>query len=121
MKSPPKGLGPAGRASWRRIGKWTTSQNVEIDEHELVLLREAGGVADRLAELAEALDGWDPADPAAVRLLAEERQQRAALASLLVTKLGLPTGIIAAEPTKGSTPRSRRAQTAARSRWGDAS
>jgi hypothetical protein len=117
MKNPPKRLEPSGRALWRRIAKWATAQNVEFDEHELVLIVEACGAADRLAQLADALDGWHPSDPAAVRLLAEERQQRALLASLLVSKLALPTGIVAA----GSTPRSRRAQTAARARWGDAS
>ena len=121
MKSPPKGLDAAGRALWRQVAKWAGSRNVEFDEHEFVILTEACHVADRLSQVAEALDGWHPADPTALRLLVEERQQRQLLSLLLVTRLGLPTGIVTVDPAKGVTPRSRRAQTAARARWGDAS
>jgi hypothetical protein len=102
---------------WRRIDRWAEAQNLIFDEHEIVVLTEACGVADRLAQLGEALAGWDSSDPASVRLLTEERLQRGALANLLVSKLGLPTGVVATEPVKGTTPRSRRAQTAAQARW----
>ena len=118
MKTAPKGLDPAGRALWRRVGKWAESQTIEFDEHELVLLTEACHVADRIWQVSAALDGWHPADPTALRLLVEERQQRQLLTLILVTRMGLPTGITSVEPgVKGATVRSRRAQRAINARW----
>ncbi|MCZ7526566.1 MAG: terminase [Acidimicrobiia bacterium] len=43
---PPKGTGPAGRKLWRSI-----LARYEMDEHEMVLLRELVRVVDRLDEL----------------------------------------------------------------------
>lgn len=117
----PEGLGPAGRSLWRRVGKWLADHEgaaVTLDPHEQTILGEACRVADRLAELRAVLADVDLAsDAAGVRLLAEERQQRGALASLLVVRLGLPTGLADA-PT---TATSRRASKAALVRWGRAS
>ena len=117
MKNPPKVLGSAGRSLWRRIGGWADEQGIVFEPHEVVVLTEACGVADRLAQLAEALVDWTPSDPASVRLLTEERLQRGALASLLITKMGIPTGLV---DGAGVTPKQRRAQAAAAARWRDA-
>jgi hypothetical protein len=117
----PRDLGPAGRAVLRAVGGWLEEQKLVLDPHELIVLHEACRVADRLAQLRSALDGRDLADAGAVRLLAEERQQRAALAGLLVSKLGLPTGAVAGDGqvgVAGSSPLSRRGLAGARARWG---
>jgi ABC-type transport system involved in cytochrome c biogenesis ATPase subunit len=84
-----------------------------LDPHEEAVLVEACRIADRLAQLRAALADADLSDVAAVRLLSEERQQRVALSTLLISRLGLPTGLVG-EPV---TPRSRRAQKAAQTRW----
>jgi len=109
----PKGLGRPGRALLRAVNLFLDEELLDLVAHEIAVLHEACRVADRLEQLRAALDGADLADPATVRLLAEERQQRLALANLLVTKLGLPTGLADA----GSTPQSRRAAKAANTRW----
>jgi len=117
----PNGLGDAGGRLWRSVAAWMSEHpagSVQLDPHERELLAEACRIADRLGAMREALDGADLADTGTVRLLAEERQQRLALANLLVAKLGLPTGMPQEVGSKGSTPRSRRAQRAAAARWG---
>jgi hypothetical protein len=111
-----------GRRLWRSVAAWLSEHEggaITLDPHEREILAEACRVADRIAGIRDALDGADLTDAGSIRLLAEERQQRAALASLLVSKLAFPTGMPADVPSKGTTPRSRRAQTAARARWGD--
>jgi hypothetical protein len=118
----PVGLGADGRRLWRSVAAWLSEHEggaITLDPHEREILAEACRVADRIAGIRDALDGADLTDAGSIRLLAEERQQRAALASLLVSKLAFPTGMPADVPSKGTTPRSRRAQTAARARWGD--
>ncbi len=114
----PRDLRAAGRALLRSVSGFLTAERLTLDPHEHAVLIEACRVADRLAELREALAGADLRDPAAVRLLAEERQQRLAMATLLVTKIGLPTGVAGDSPAVGVSPRSRRGQAGARSRWG---
>ena len=117
----PNHLGRDGGRLWRRVARWLAEHDggpVLLDPHEEAVLGEACRVADRLSELRAALDGADLADAAMVRLLAEERQQRVALSTLLIVRLGLPTGLADEPRPKGSTPRSRRAQSAARARWG---
>lgn len=117
MKAP-EDLQVDGRALHQRISEWLAEENVALDPHEEVVLVEACRVADRLALLRAAIAGRDLVEGGVVRLLAEERQQRVALANLLVTKLGFPTGLVGDEDTSvGASPRSRRAQKAAQSRW----
>ena len=124
---PPADLGTAGRALWRSTVRWLAEQTATMEPHETVVLAEACRTADRLAALRAALTGVDLADPAAVRLLTEERLQRQALASLLCVRLGLPTGLSDSSEVarkgrksslKGTTSTSRRAVRAARARWG---
>jgi hypothetical protein len=73
-----------------------------------------------MGAIRRALVGLDPREPAWTRLAAEERQQRLAYGRQ-VSSLGFPSGVVddgrPARPAKGATPRSRRAQNAARSRW----
>lgn len=118
----PAGLGAGGGRLWRSVASWLDQHpagSVQLDPHERELLAEACRIADRLGAMREVLDGADLTDAGTVRLLAEERQQRLALATVLVTKLGLPSGMPEeASPKKGATPRSRRAQRAATARWG---
>jgi len=114
----PRDLQAAGRAVLQAVSGFLTCERLTLDPHELIVLHEACRVADRLAELRDALAGADLHDPVSVRLLAEERQQRLALATLLVTKLGLPSGVAGDNPAVGMSPRSRRGQTGARARWG---
>ncbi len=88
---PPRGTGRAGAALWRAV-----LAEYELEEHELLLLREAVRTVDVLDDLAllVARDGavvgssqGDRAHPA----LVEARQQRIALARLLAA-LRLPAG-----------------------------
>ncbi len=88
---PPRGTGKAGAGLWRAV-----LDEYELEEHELLLLREAVRTADVLDELAArvAQDGaivgssqGDRAHPA----LVEARQQRIALARILAA-LRLPAG-----------------------------
>jgi hypothetical protein len=116
----PADLGRQGRALLRRLDGWLAEQQLRLDPHEEVVLVEACRIADRLGQLRAALAEVDLAvEPGAVRLLAEERQQRSALAQLLITKLGLPTGLVdpGEAPAGGLSPQSRRGQKAAAARW----
>ena len=112
----PTDLARHGRALLRAVGGFLDEQDMLLDPHEEAVLVEAARVVDRLAQLRDVLDGADLADAATVRLLAEERQQRLALSTLLVVRLGLPTGLVG----EGATPRSRRAKRAATDRWANA-
>ncbi len=97
---PPRGTGRAGAALWRAV-----LAEYELEEHELLLLREAVRTVDVLDDLAllVARDGavvgssqGDRAHPA----LVEARQQRIALARLLAA-LRLPAG----EESEGGSDR----------------
>ena len=121
----PAGLGQPGKSLWRSVAAWLSEHPagpVVLDPWERVILGECCLIADRIGQIREALDGADLTDPAVVRLLAEERQQRVALSTLLIVRLGFPSGMpqeVGAK--KGSSPRSRRAQRAAAARWGTSS
>jgi phage terminase small subunit len=85
----PKGLAAPGRRLWRAV-----VAEYELAEHEAAQLEEACRVRDRIAELRDlvARDGLMIDSSQGRRLhpaIAEERQQRLALARLLAT-LGVP-------------------------------
>ena len=103
--APPRGAGVAGRKLWTSI-----VDSFDLDEHELVLLRQAARTVDLLEELeseitsggamVESPQGWK-ANPAAV----EARAQRITLARLL-SVLRLPAGEAGDEPAN-ARPRRR--------------
>ncbi len=109
----PAGLGKSGRALWAG-----TMRDYELSAPETALLTEACRTADRLAAIAEALDGAElvvsgsTGQPKAHPLLASAALQVTAL-DTLVRGLGLPVG----EETAGRR-RSAPARDAALARWG---
>lgn len=116
----PDDLGDDGRGFLARLDKWLTAERLDFDPHETVLAIELARTVDRLATIRAALATVDVTETAWTRLAGEERQQRLAYGRLTST-LALPTGVSEPEPTAntpGRTPRSRRAQKAARTRWG---
>ncbi len=87
----PVGTGLAGRRLWGAV-----VQEYELEEHELLLLREAARTADLLDELekrikAEGAVIESPQGEKAHPAVVEARQQRIALARLLAA-LRLPAG-----------------------------
>lgn len=117
----PADLGPSGRALWRQIAAWLREHDLILDPHERPLVEELCRTVDRLATLRAALATFEPADKEWTKLAGEERQQRLAYGRL-VSALGLPSGVIpetaGTDRVVGLSPRSRRAQKAARARWG---
>lgn len=104
----PSDLGDAGKATWKAI--WAeVSADLELDERERLILREACATADDLARLEELL-GRTKERPDVVRLLSERRQQRLAYGRLLA-QLDLGGASTIVKPT------SRRAANAAKVRW----
>jgi hypothetical protein len=103
----PRDLDTAGKFAWRRI--WTElPADLVLDEREVLILREACGVADDLARLDGLLEVAKD-QQAQLRVLSERRQQRLAYGRLLA-QLEL-----SGEPAK--TPLQRRASRAATARW----
>lgn len=90
----PRDLKPAGKALWRSI-----LADLELDEHEMALLRSAARTADRLEDIADELTRSPltvtnaKGDEVAHPLLVEQRQQLAALARVLAS-LRLPSGLL---------------------------
>ena len=87
LEPAPEGIGPAGRRLWEAI-----SREYELQEHELVLLRQAVRVADTCTDLQALLDRdgllvRERIHPASVEL----RQQRLLLGRLIVA-LRVPPG-----------------------------
>jgi hypothetical protein len=87
VPNPPAGARTAGKRLWRAV-----LGDFALDEHELVLLRQAVRVADLCDELQEAVERDGPlvegrVHPAVVEL----RQQRIVLARLIVA-LRVPLG-----------------------------
>lgn len=118
--SAPDDLGPDGRGLYAAVGAWLDAEGFDLDPHEAPQVAELARTVDRLAACRTALDALDVGSPAWVRVVAEERQQRLAYGRQ-VSSLGFPSGVVADTPTtKGTTPRSRRAQKAAAARWGTA-
>ncbi len=98
--NPPRGTGRAGAALWRAV----TAQ-YELEQHELLLLREAVRTVDVLDDLTAqvAADGSVVESPQGTKAhpaLVEARQQRIALARLLAA-LRLPAG----EESEGGSDR----------------
>lgn len=91
IPEPPKGLRRSGRALWRAV-----LREYDLDQHEVVLLREAGRTADLIDELQATIDrdgimGQTSQGPRVNPCAAELRQQRIAFARLL-TALRIPAG-----------------------------
>lgn len=83
----PRGTGPSGRALWRDV-----TERFDLDQNELVILREAVRTVDQLDALAAIVDRDGVLEPATGRAhpaLVESRQLRLALARLIAT-LRLP-------------------------------
>jgi hypothetical protein len=85
----PTGLKAAGRNLWK-----SSTEEFELAQHELALLEEACRVRDRIRDLDKAVndDGVMLSSSQGARVhpaISESRQQRLALARLLVT-LGIP-------------------------------
>lgn len=114
-KKPPEDLDAAGRKLWRDLEAWRAGVDLEWDPHEVILLAELCRTADRLASVREAIATVDATAPPWVRLSTEERQLRLQFART-TSSLGLPSGV-PSDDGKGRSPRSRRAQKAAESRW----
>lgn len=88
----PDGLAVAGTALWSAV-----TEVLDLDEHELILLRELARCADTLDELHAKVesDGLLVKSPQGVKTnpaLVEERAQRIVFARLM-TAMQLPTGI----------------------------
>ena len=92
IPDPPPGTGAAGRKLWLSV-----VNDFGLDPHEELLLIQAVRCADRLDEMAVALDGAPltvanrHGDQVSHPLLVESRQQSALLAKLLAS-LRLPSG-----------------------------
>jgi hypothetical protein len=89
--NPPAGAGKAGTALWRAV-----LTEYELEEHELLLLREAVRTVDVLDDLTARVAADEsvvesPQGTKAHPALVEARQQRIALARLLAA-LRLPAG-----------------------------
>ena len=93
IPDPPDDLKHEGRALWFSI-----LDDLDLDQHELSLLRAAARTADRLEDIAQELDGAPltvsnfKGDEVANPLLVEQRMQAASHAKLLAS-LRLPTGL----------------------------
>jgi len=113
----PKGLGPSGRALWKRIVD-AVHDLYELDEREQEILRLACRQADDLVALEGAIkrDGrtvkGSAGQPRLHPAVAEARQARLAIGRLLGL-LELPAG----DDDEPRTERSRRAAHAANVRW----
>lgn len=115
----PVDVSAAGRALLAAVDGYLSEHRATPEPHELIILHAAARQADRLAQIRDALSGADFREGWAVRLAAEERQGAAALAALLITKLGLPTGLADVPSGTGSSPMSRRGSAGAAARWGN--
>lgn len=93
VPQPPDDLKDEGRALWFSI-----LDDLDLDQHELSLLRAAARTADRLEDIAQELDGAPltvsnfKGDEVASPLLVEQRMQAASHAKLLAS-LRLPSGL----------------------------
>lgn len=99
LPGPPRGTRAAGGRLWRSV-----VEAYDLDEHELVLLREAVRSVDRLDELdgqvrADGVMVRSPSGPRVHPAAVEARQLRIALARVLAA-LRLPSGDEEARPQR---------------------
>ncbi|GAA1449652.1 hypothetical protein [Nocardiopsis tropica] len=105
IPDPPPGTGPAGRKLWLSV-----VTDFGLDPHEELLLIQAVRCADRLDQMADALDGAPltvanrHGDQVPHPLLVESRQQSQLLAKLLAS-LRLPSGEEDARPQRRGAAR----------------
>jgi hypothetical protein len=122
---PPSELGAAGRQLWRAIVADAAGQGLELDARDAEWLKQAGRIADRIAEMEAALVGAEPAvaghakQPVAHPLFAEVRMHRQLLSQVLARlKTDVPEEPARVVPDAGA--RSAAARLAANARWGRA-
>lgn len=95
IAKPPKDFQTAGRTLWKSV-----LTDLDLDEHELALLRAACRTADRLEVLGQAMADApmtvtnSRGDEVASPIYVEHRQQTQSLAKTLAS-LRLPTGLTA--------------------------
>lgn len=113
--SPPRDLGTAGRALWRRV-----LADYDLDAVELAALTQAARTVDELQRIHDSLAqapsvtvAGSTGQPRAHPLLAEARAHRATLTALLAS-IDLPTDVA---PTAAQAATSAAASKAARVRW----
>lgn len=93
LPQPPDDLGEEGLALW-----WSILEDLDLDQHELSLLRAAARTADRLEDIAAELTRVPltvtnaKGDEVSHPLLVEQRMQAASHAKLLAS-LRLPSGL----------------------------
>lgn len=93
LPQPPDDLREEGLALW-----WSILEDLDLDQHELSLLRAAARTADRLEDIADELTRVPltvtnhKGDEVSHPLLVEQRMQAAAHAKLLAS-LRLPSGL----------------------------
>lgn len=93
LPQPPDDLREEGLALW-----WSILEDLDLDQHELSLLRAAARTADRLEDIADELTRVPltvtnhKGDEVSHPLLVEQRMQGAAHAKLLAS-LRLPSGL----------------------------
>lgn len=115
-QTPPSDLGKEGLRMWNEA-----TEHLVFDAHELSLLRVACRTADRMEDIADALNGAPltvtnfKGDEVANPLLVEQRQQAASLAKTLAS-LRMPTGFT--EDGQLIRPASRGAARGARGSYG---
>jgi hypothetical protein len=114
----PADLGTEGKKIWRSIARDVAEQGLALDARELVWLRSAGKIADRIALLEAEIDGADMivpgynGQPTANPLLAEIRLHSQLLAQTLAR-----LRVDAVETASGQMVAGNRHRTAALSRW----
>jgi phage terminase small subunit len=116
-KTPPMGLGPAGKALWKSVHD-DLPDGWDLDHRELELLSLAARQADDLARLEKAIEKegtmstGSTGQPTLHPAIPEARQARQSIGRLLGA-LQLPD-----EDDQPATAASHRGRAAARARWG---
>lgn len=115
----PKDLRAAGKRLWSSV-----QRDLDLDEHEIALLRAACRIADRCEAIAEEMVGESQTvtnrhgDLVSHPLIVESRMQAAALAKTLAS-LRLPTGLASdGEMVRPQRRGAARAARAARAAYG---
>jgi hypothetical protein len=93
VPTPPKGTGVSGAQLWRDV-----TSRYELEEHELLLLRQAVRAADMLDRLAVVIDKDGPTVDGRLHPAVRESRQQQVVVARLLAALRLPTGDEADQP-----------------------